>query len=227
MSLARKSRKIPPSSVAAAAPKCEPLPPACASTDRGADTRSRLLEAAIRVLLAEGMHALSQTRVAQEAGLRQSHLTYYFPTRVDLLKAVVEFADASIIGMVEGRPDAMPRSLTDFRDRLVAPVIDRKMPRLMLAMQVAADEEPELHEWMRGFDARMQARVVAVMAGFGLRPNPRDFALFHASMIGIAVQNAWRHDEASAHEARRLMHAAFDRLVQDAGGARLIPGVAQ
>jgi AcrR family transcriptional regulator len=184
-----------------------------------------LLEASIRVLLTEGMHALSQTRVAQEAGLRQSHLTYYFPTRVDLLKAVVEFADASIIGMVEGRPDALPQSLAELRDRLGAPVIDRKMPRLMLAMQVAADEEPGLHEWMRGFDARMQERLVAVMAGFGLRPSPRDFALFHASMIGIAVQNAWRHDDASAREARRLMHAAFDRLVRDAGGARLISGV--
>jgi AcrR family transcriptional regulator len=209
------------------APKCAPPPSTCASTDRGADTRSRLLEASIRVLLAEGMHALSQTRVAQEAGLRQSHLTYYFPTRVDLLKAVVEFADASIIGMVEGRPEALPRSLTEMRDRLVAPIIDRKMPRLMLAMQVAADEEPGLHEWMRGFDARMQERLVAVMAGFGLRPSPRDFALFHASMIGIAVQNAWRHDDASAREARRLMHAAFDRLVQDAGGVRFVSGVPQ
>jgi len=186
-----------------------------------------LLEAAIRVLQAEGMHALSQTRVAHEAGLRQSHLTYYFPTRVDLLKAVVEFADASIIGMVEGRPEAMPRSLAELRERLVAPVIDRKMPRLMLAMQVAADEEPGLREWMRGFDARMQARMIAVMAGFGLGPSPRDFALFHASMIGIAVQNAWRHDEASAREARQLMHAAFDRLAQDAGGSRLIPGEAE
>ncbi len=226
MKLARKIRKALPSPTATIPPVRDTTAPPCASTDRGADTRSRLLEAAIRLLQAEGMHALSQTRVAREAGMRQSHLTYYFPTRVDLLKAVVEFADASIIGMVEGRPEAMPRSLTDFRDRLVAPVIDRKMPRLMLAMQVAADEEPGLHEWMRGFDARMQARIVAVMAGFGLRPSARDFALFHASMIGIAVQNAWRHDEASAREARRLMHAAFDRLVQDAGGARLILGVA-
>jgi AcrR family transcriptional regulator len=224
MSPAQKARKTVR---ATRSPNCAPPPSTCASTDRGADTRSRLLEAAIRVLLAEGMHALSQTRVAHEAGLRQSHLTYYFPTRVDLLKAVVEFADASIIGMVEGRPEALPQSLAALRDCLIAPVIDRKMPRLMLAMQVAADEEPGLNEWMRGFDARMQQRMVAVMAGFGLRPGPRDFALFHASMIGIAVQNAWRHDDASALEAKRLMYAAFDRLVQDAGGARMISGVEQ
>jgi len=227
MNLAGKPRKSPLPRVATSPPSRDAATPVCASTDRGADTRIRLLQAAIRLLQAQGMHALSQTRVAHEAGLRQSHLTYYFPTRVDLLKAVVEFADASIIGMVEGRPEAMPRSLADLRDRLVAPVIDRKMPRLMLAMQVAADEEPGLHEWMRGFDARMQTRMLAVMAGFDLRPSPCDFALFHASMIGIAVQNAWRHDEASAREARRLMHAAFDRLVHDAGGARLIPGVTE
>ena len=183
---------------------------------RTSDTRSRLLTAAIDLLLAEGIHALSQPRVAAAAGLRQSHLTYYFPTRVDLLKAVVEFADASIIGMVEGKPEATPRSLAQLRELLSRPVLGGKMPRLMLAMHAAAEEDPELHEWMRGFDQRMRARLQAILEQLGLRPGPRDFALFHASMIGVAVQCAWRHDESVAREARALLHAAFDRLVEDA-----------
>jgi AcrR family transcriptional regulator len=166
------------------------------------------------------MHALSQTRVARAAGLRQSHLTYYFPTRFDLLKAVVEFADASIIGMVEGRPESIPATPDELRDMLVRPVLDRTMPRLMLSMQAAADEDPELREWMQDFDARMRGRLVATLGLLGLHPKPRDFALFHASMIGIAVQNTWRRDDEFAREARALMHAAFDRLVADAGGSR-------
>ena len=91
-----------------------------------------------------------------------------------------------------------------------------RLPRLMLAMHAAAEEDPALHEWMRGFDARMRARLVSVLEGLGLRPGPRDFALFHASMIGIAVQAAWRHEPAAAREARALMDAAFDRLIEDA-----------
>lgn len=183
---------------------------------RGNDTRSRLLAAAIELLLAEGIHALSQPRVAAAAGLRQSHLTYYFPTRVDLLKAVVEFADESIIGMVEGKPEAMPRSLAQLRDLLCKPVLGGRMPRLMLAMHAAAEEDPELHEWMRGFDQRMRARVQSILEQLGIKPGPRDFSLFHASMIGIAVQCAWRHDESFAREARALLHAAVDRLVDGA-----------
>lgn len=183
---------------------------------RSNETRSRLLSAAIELLLAEGIHALSQPRVAAAAGLRQSHLTYYFPTRFDLLKAVVEYADASIIGMVEGKPEATPRSLAQLRDLLCQPVLGGKMPRLMLAMHAAVQEDPELHEWMRGFDQRMRARLQAILAQLGPKPAPRDFALFHASMIGIAVQCAWRHDEEFAREARALLHAAFDRLVEDA-----------
>jgi len=196
-------------------------PPACrAGTAGGADKRRRLLQAALDVLLGDGVHALSQTRVAAAAGLRQSHLTYYFPTRFDLLKAVVEFADDTIIGMVEGRSESIPRDLDALRQMLVRPLLERRMPRLMLAMHAAAEEDPALHAWMRGFDARMRTRLVAVMESLGLRPSARDFALFHASLIGIAVQAAWRHDEAAAHQARELMDAAFDRLIEDAAATR-------
>lgn len=215
----KTSRRVtePRQGPVAAAP-CPHAPVAAAGPQaaRSNETRSRLLSAAIELLLAEGIHALSQPRVAAAAGLRQSHLTYYFPTRFDLLKAVVEYADASIIGMVEGKPEATPRSLAQLRDLLCQPVLGGKMPRLMLAMHAAVQEDPELHEWMRGFDQRMRARLQAVLAQLGPKPGPRDFALFHASMIGIAVQCAWRHDEAFAREARTLLHAAFDRLVEDA-----------
>lgn len=187
----------------------------------GGNTRDRLLSAAIALLLNEGIHALSQPRVAAAAGLRQSHLTYYFHNRLDLLKAVVEFADASIIGMVEGRPGFTPRTLPALRDLLCQPVLAGKMPRLMLAMHAAAQEDPELHLWMRGFDQRMHARLKSILRRLGLRPSARDFAMFHASMIGVAVQCAWRRDESFAREARALLHAAFDRLVDgSAHGSR-------
>ena len=39
-----------------------------------------------------GSSGFKQPRVAAEAGLRQSHLTYYFPTRADLLAGVARAA---------------------------------------------------------------------------------------------------------------------------------------
>src|SRR5881227_2373362 len=52
------------------------------------EVRERILEAALSLLAESGAHELTQPRVSKAAGVRQSHLTYYFPTRADLLVAV-------------------------------------------------------------------------------------------------------------------------------------------
>ena len=57
------------------------------------DVRARILDAALGLLARGGAAELTQPRVARAAGVRQSHLTYYFPTRDALLQAV---ADRSI-----------------------------------------------------------------------------------------------------------------------------------
>ncbi|WP_454916872.1 TetR family transcriptional regulator [Xanthobacter sediminis] len=57
-----------------------------------ADIRERLLMAAVGLVREHGLPGLTQPRVAKAAGVSQSHLTYYFPTRADLVHAVLERA---------------------------------------------------------------------------------------------------------------------------------------
>ncbi|MDH3319882.1 MAG: TetR/AcrR family transcriptional regulator [Betaproteobacteria bacterium] len=52
--------------------------------------RDRILEAALGLLAESGAHELTQPKVSKAAGVRQSRLTYYFPTRADLLQAVAQ-----------------------------------------------------------------------------------------------------------------------------------------
>ena len=52
------------------------------------DVRDRILDAALELLAQGGAQELTQPRVARAAGVRQSHLTYYFPTRAHLFQAV-------------------------------------------------------------------------------------------------------------------------------------------
>ena len=54
------------------------------------DRRESLIEAAIAAVREGGYSALTQPKVAARAGMSQSHLTYYFPTRSDLVQAVAE-----------------------------------------------------------------------------------------------------------------------------------------
>jgi len=53
-------------------------------------TRQLILDTALRIASNDGIKDLTQTNVASAAGVRQSHLTYYFPLKVDLLTAVLE-----------------------------------------------------------------------------------------------------------------------------------------
>jgi AcrR family transcriptional regulator len=52
------------------------------------DRRKEILGAGVTILREQGLAGLTQPRVAAKTGLRQSHLTYYYPTRADLLTAV-------------------------------------------------------------------------------------------------------------------------------------------
>ena len=65
------------------------------------DVRTRILEAALR-LLGEGGQQITQPRVSKEAGVRQSHLTYYFPTITDLLQAVARHSFQSLAKELAG-----------------------------------------------------------------------------------------------------------------------------
>lgn len=50
-----------------------------------------ILTAGSMLLREKGVTALTQPQVAQAANIKQSHLTYYFPTRASLLLAIAGF----------------------------------------------------------------------------------------------------------------------------------------
>lgn len=57
--------------------------------NREVGIRERILDAAVRIADKGGIKELTQPKVAKAAGVSQSHLTYYFPHKIDLLAAVL------------------------------------------------------------------------------------------------------------------------------------------
>lgn len=195
-------------------PPAPPRLPAPLPT-RPSAVRDRLLEAALEVLAEEGMHSLTQTRVAEHAGVRQSHLTYYFPTRSDLLKGIVEHAAGQGPGMFGTDPASPAPSIASLKAHLGNQVTDARLARVMLALNAASDEDPTLKRWMVEFDRSVREMFGAVLAALGCHVKPQELALFHASLVGIAVLHSSEGTEASATEARKLVGLALDRLVAD------------
>src|SRR6185295_1027703 len=97
------------------------------------DVRSRILEAALGLLAGGGAHELTQPRVAKAAGVRQSHLTYYFPTRGELLQEVARYSIGKLAGQLA---HSRPRSIAD---SIAAAAADKRRSRVMLGLVTAAD----------------------------------------------------------------------------------------
>lgn len=174
----------------------------------------RILAAALQLLESQGLPALSQARVAQAAGVRQSHLTYYFPTRKDLLLAIVgrihaRMTQALSLPAAEGGP----ASLAEFRDFLAATVHQPLMGRLMAALMAAADEDPSLRRWLLDFDQEVLGLMRADFGRFDVHPAEDDLMLFSSTMLGAALMAAQAESPAAAARFGHVIRLAVDRVV--------------
>ena len=77
--------------------------------------RERILDAALQLIQLHGLHAMTQAKVCEIAGVRHSHLTYYFPTRVKLLKEVVMRGAETVLALLDGPEDKRAGSLAALR----------------------------------------------------------------------------------------------------------------
>ncbi|WP_153115604.1 TetR/AcrR family transcriptional regulator [Rhodocyclus tenuis] len=210
------------------------VPPRLQPRTGAGSTRSALLDAGVALLRDGGISTLTQTRVAQRAGLKQSHLTYYFPTRTDLLLAIAEHA---ILGMEEALatpPKAVPASdrstpaappaaatagksaaasASTLASVLSERIVEGVPPRAILGLIVAADAEPEIRIALRAFVGRMRQHVRGLLAGAGLADDEDSALLFHASLVGLAVMHQARLDETSQREVSHGVAALLQGLL--------------
>lgn len=66
-------------------------------TTTGADTRTRILDAAFRCLASKGYAALSVREIAKDAGVNHALISYYFGTKDRLVIAVLDEANRRLL----------------------------------------------------------------------------------------------------------------------------------
>jgi AcrR family transcriptional regulator len=166
------------------------------------DVRERILEAALGLLAGRGAHELTQPRVARAAGVRQSHLTYYFPTRADLLQAVARHSIDKLKGQLRAQDAASLPS------GLAAGSADKRRSRVMLGLVAAADQDPAIKRRLRRFVAELREGMAPLFAAGGLRADPASIAFFHSVIVGCAVLQLARDDAAARAEAKAVLAMA-------------------
>lgn len=166
------------------------------------DVRERILRAALKLLAESGAHELTQPRVAKAAGVRQSHLTYYFPTRGDLLQAVARYSIDKLAGELEhARPGALPGGIA-------AGAADKRRARVMLGLVAASDRDPKIKQRMRKFVTELRGRMAPVLAMGGMRTDPASIAFFHSCVVGCAVLQLARDNPDARAEAKAVLEKA-------------------
>jgi AcrR family transcriptional regulator len=176
------------------------------------DVRDRILEAALGLLAGSGAHELTQPKVSRAAGVRQSHLTYYFPTVTDLLQAVaLRSLDTLAKEVYEARERKRPGSLAD---ALAHGSADKRRVRMMLGLANAADRDPSLKPRMRAFVKELRGRVAGFMEAGGVQANEDEVAFMHTVIVGAAVLQFARDNAEARKEARQVLKKAIQCLAR-------------
>ena len=169
------------------------------------DVRDRILEAALGLLAESGAHELTQPKVSKAAGVRQSHLTYYFPTRADLLQAVAQYSIGKLAGQLAHDRPATPEAVAQ---GIAAGSADKRRVRVMLGLVGAADRDPAIKKRMRGFIAKLREQMTPALDAGGLETDAESVAFFHSVAVGCAVLQLARGNAGARDEAKAVLRKA-------------------
>jgi AcrR family transcriptional regulator len=187
-----------------------------AQTQKLTGARERILFAAVEILNVEGFGGLTQTRVAERAGIRQSHLTYYFPARNDLLRETAVFGCEAMLGALNMGIESGELNVENFREVMAVDIHDRRFARLMCALIVASDEDAEIKPWLASFEAANMKQIKGSFHKLGLPVTLDEVAFFHATYIGSVMLDLGESTDDSLERAQRKVTMAFDVIANAA-----------
>ncbi|AET94294.1 transcriptional regulator (plasmid) [Burkholderia sp. KK1] len=151
------------------------------------DRRQSILDAALATLREEGYSGFTQPRVAARAGMRQSHLTYYFPTRLALIEAVARAAIDGQLAAVDAFAGETSPKITAASIANVA--MRHENTRVLMALAQAADEEPTIRNLFRELAEGVAVRITRMLEAMGLAVTKEHVSMVHALVVGLAVMD--------------------------------------
>lgn len=151
----------------------------------------KMLDAAEEVLIRDGYHAFSTRRVAAECGVSLGHLTYYFPTKIKLLRAMISSVMARYAEKIRiDSAAAEMRSDTDLREMLAwffRDTVTKETSGLMRELWVLAKHDAVVAREVLQFYEGLMASLVEVVTPFYPAADPRHLAQI-AHLVGMLTE---------------------------------------
>lgn len=151
--------------------------------------RERLLLTAIDLIREHGLAGLTQPRVAKVAGISQSHLTYYFPTRRDLLTAVLDRTATDQLAGVQEAMRGAAASPKKLANAMGAAFEKAENSRVLISFALAASENAEARAIFERLTRGIRGEVAMAADRIGIGDDAKTVALVHALGVGLSVLN--------------------------------------
>lgn len=170
--------------------------------------QERILDAGVRLLREGGIKALSGVQVAKAAGVSQSHLTYYFPRRTDLLVAVGRHSLGSVLMKLrafygESAGAAPTQTVRGRVLSLLRPLLeDRARTRMLLGLLVESGDDPELQKVIRENTGFLRGTVALAM---GRPVEDPDVDIVLAALWGLGIQQLVLGETRDAAQSERIL----------------------
>lgn len=171
------------------------FPPREGGYTKGHETREQILHAALRIMVDEGYRAMSMRRVAAECGMKLGNLTYHFPTREDLVQALLDAVIASYeteFATFAHDPALSPEErLVYYCELVLEDIRSKKTTRVFPELWALSNHDPFVFERVHDLYARARAPLEETIAE--MRPDLDAGALqalslfISASMEGLTA----------------------------------------
>ncbi|GAA3183797.1 TetR/AcrR family transcriptional regulator [Blastococcus jejuensis] len=178
-------------------------------SERTADSRLLILDAAVACLVEDGYSGASTLAVQARAGVSRGRLLHHFPSRAELLVAAAAHLSTTLLTDVQQRAAALMADQPSGRER-VERAIDLtwatfQEPPFWAAMELwtAARTDPELQAALRSEERRLRAAIRAVADGIwgpeiAAAPLYAELCeLLFTSMRGVAIVYAFEERPAA------------------------------
>lgn len=154
-------------------------------------TRQALGRAAVAIVAAEGIDALTADRIAAEAGVSRRTLFNYFSRVEDVLTASMEQVTRETVAAFVARPSDEP--LRQSLDAVLVKLLDDPVFAQALVLERAAEASPATRRFLREFtDSQIDAFEVGLRDRIGADADPVYVAALAAS-VGAILTRMTRH----------------------------------
>jgi DNA-binding transcriptional regulator YbjK len=158
------------------------------------DTRERILHATLHVIAEQGVGAVSNRRIAAEAGVALGSLTYHFPSQTTLLRESLMLHVAEEVTRLEAVAAELRASEATAADaaaeveRVVRRSADKVEPIAELELHLQAARDPELQEASRRCFEAYEDFAKAALEALGVPDPARHAPAVVALLSGLAIR---------------------------------------